>query len=332
MIFKSIDIHGCSALEELPNGAYGTLRVPVAVEEHLSKNGQAQNRNSTGIEFRFVIKEGSAKFRFSYPEGTFGMLTVYHGEFVADWPETTKILSGECEVTIPKSNNLPILRKLAEEHGHRFSPDVIRLVFTVRPLLVEVEGAIELPSEEMLPKKKYLAYGSSITHGSIALHSYYHYVERVAANLSADVLNLGFAGSALLEKEMADFIADECDFDFATLELGVNLLLLGHTPEDYEERVRYFLRRVAEAHPNAKIFAIDIYTCKSDIISNGAAERYREILRSVLKEFNLPNVVYVNGKTVLRSPDKLTTGLVHPNPDGIMEMSENLTKIIKDSI
>ncbi|MBR2467194.1 MAG: hypothetical protein IKB38_09755 [Clostridia bacterium] len=332
MVFKNIDMHGCSALEELPNGSYGTLRVPVAVEEHLSGNGQAQNRNSTGIEFRFVMKGDAVKFRFAYPDGVVGMLTVYHGEFVADWPETTKMLSGECEVTIPKSRNLPTLRKLAEEHGHRFSPDVIRLVFTVRPQLVGVEGEIEPPSEEMLPKKKYLAYGSSITHGSIALHSYFSYVERVAANLSADALNLGFAGSAFLEKEMADYIAGECEFDLATLELGINLLLHGHTPEDYEERVRYFVRRIAEGHPEAKIFAIDVYTCKSDIVGNGAAERYREILASVLKELDLPNVIYVNGKTVLRSPDKLTTGLVHPNPDGILEMADNLTKIIKDTV
>ena len=56
------------------------------------------------------------------------------------------------------------------------------------------------------------------------------------------------------------------------------------------------------------------------------------ILKKVTQELNLPNVIYVNGKTVLTSPAKLSSGLVHPNPDGIMEMTENLTKIIKDHL
>ena len=330
MIFQNIDIHGCEALEELPSGAYGTLRVPFEVEQHLSERGKVQSRNATGIECRFVLKGDAVTLRLAYDEGVSGTITVYHGEFVADWPETTKEFSGICEVTIPKAKNLKILKQLAEEYGHRFSPDVVRLVFSVRPQIVEVEGDIAVPDEDMYPARKYLAYGSSITHGSIALHPYYHYVERVATNLGADVQNLGFAGSACLEREMADYIADACEFDFATLEMGINILEI--ELEDYEERVRYFVPRIALAHPNATIFAIDVYTCRSDIVGDGKAECFREILARVVAEFNLPNVVYVNGKTVLTNPSKLTTGLVHPNPDGVMEMTENLTKIIREHI
>ena len=126
---------------------------------------------------------------------------------------------------------------------------------------------------------------------------------------------------------MADYIADECKFDFATLEMGINVL--GIDPEDYEGRVRYFVKRVAEGHPTAKIFAIDLYYCKSDIIGDGKAECFREILKRVVEELALPNVIYVNGKTVLTSPAKLSSGLVHPNPDGAMEMAANLTEIIR---
>lgn len=330
MIFQNIDIHGCAVLEELPGGAYGTLRVPVKVEQCLSERGKVQNRNATGIEFRFVMNEDAVVLKFAQPEGMCARITVYHGEFVADWPETTKDISGECEVTIKKPANLPILKRLAEEYGHRFSPDVVRLVFDMRPCLVGVVGDISLPTEDMYPKKKYLAYGSSITHGSIALHAYYHYVERVASNLGADVTNYGFAGSACLEHGMADYIADECEFDFATLEMGINIIDID--PEVYEERVRYFVPRIALAHPDATIFAIDVYTCKSDIVGNGKAERFREILSRVVAELNLPNVVYVNGKTVLTNPSRLTTGLVHPNPDGIMEMTENLTRMIRENL
>ncbi len=328
MIFQNIEIHGCSELEKLPNGAYAPLRVPMSVHEHLSQNGRGQNKNNTGIELRFVINSGDAKLKFRYDEGEHGEITVYYGDFVADWPETTKVLSGECEITIIQSENIEHMRKIAKEYNHRFSPDVVRLVFRgVRPKIVSAVGDISVPTEDMLPKKKYLSYGSSITHGSISLHSYYNYVERVAANLGADVTNYGFAGSACLEREMADFIAYKCEFDFATLEMGINIL--GIEPDDFENRVRYFVKTVAKAHPDSKIFAIDVYYCRSDVIGSDRAELFRKIVRRVTQELALPNVVYVNGKTVLTTPSKLSSGLVHPNPDGVMEMAENLTEIIK---
>ena len=331
MIFNNIEIHGCSELEALPSGAYGTLRVPSYIHEVFSDHGKAQNKNSTGIEMRFVLEGDSATLKFRYDESQRGTITVFYGEFVADWPETTKSLAGECEVKIVKSSNIDILRRLASERGHRFSPDVVRLMFQgARPQLVSIDGDISLPTPEMCPKKKYLAYGSSITHGSISLHPYYNYVERVAANIGADVTNLGFAGYAQLHPEMADFIAEKCEFDIATLEMGINILNL--TNEEYESRVRHFVRRIAEAHPNAKIFAIDVYYCRSDILGLDCAERYRVILKRVVEELGLSNVVYVNGKTVLTDPSKLSSGLVHPNPDGVMEMAENLTKIIKSHI
>lgn len=331
MIFQNIEIHGCTELESLENGAYGTMRVPASVHEKLSDNGKNQNKNNTGIEFRFVINSGDVKLRFRYDEGIRGEITVYHGDFVADWPETTKALSGDCEITVIQSDNIAHMRKIAAEYGHRFSPDVVRLVVRgARPQIVSVEGDISLPTPDMCPKRKYLAYGSSITHGSISLHPYYNYVERVAANLGADALNLGFAGSACLESAMADFIANECDFDFATIEMGINIL--GIEPEDFEARVRYFVGTIAKAHPNSKIFAVDVYYCRSDIIKDGRAECFREIVKRVTEELNLPNVVYVNGKTVLTSPARLSSGLVHPNPDGVQEMAENLTRIISENL
>ena len=327
MIFKNIDIHGCSELDTLESGAFATRRVPGYVHEKLCEQGKSQNINNTGIEFRFVLEEDEVTLKFRYRDDERGEITVYYGEFVADWPETTKIVKGECEIKIIRSKNIEALRKIAKEYNHRFSPDVIRLVFRgARPQIFDVVGKISVPSADMYPKKKYLAYGSSITHGSIALHPYYNYVERVAANLGADVTNYGFAGSARMQPEFADFIAEECEFDFATLEMGVNMLNPDTT--DYENRIRYFVKRIAEAHPNSKIFAIDVYYCRSDILENGIAEGYRKTLQKVVGELALPNVIYVNGKTVLTNVNGLSEGLYHPNPNGIMEMAQDLTEII----
>ena len=39
MIFKNIDLHGCSELETLESGAYSTRRVPSYVHEKLCEQG-----------------------------------------------------------------------------------------------------------------------------------------------------------------------------------------------------------------------------------------------------------------------------------------------------
>ena len=332
MIYNNIiDLHGVSELECTADGVFSTMRLPVDVYECMGDQGKSQCKNCTGVEFRFVINSGDVKFKFKYPEDAKGEITVMHGDFVADWPETTKYLCGDCEITIVQDKDIERMRKIAKEYGHRFSPDVVRLLFKgVRPQIVEVNGDISLPTADMLPKKKYLAYGSSITHGSISFHPYYNYVERVAARFGADATNYGFAGSCCLEKEVADFIADKTEFDFATLEMGINIL--GMDPAEFERRVRYIVERVATSHPDSKIFAIDVYYCFLDYDGEDKAERFRRIVKKVVEELALPNVIYVNGKTVLTSPTDLASAHAHPGPEGIREMVDNLTEIIKKNI
>lgn len=324
IIFDKAVLHGCAELEKIPCGAIAPLRVPMYVTKCLSERGQMQSRANTGIELRFVINSGDVKITMHTDDDARGEATVFHGEFLADWPETTKEYRGDSTTfTVVQSPNIAELRKIARSCGHGFSPDVVRIMFRgERVKILSIDGDISIPTEEMLPKRKYFAYGSSITHGSIGLHPVYNYTSRVAKHFGADVLNYGFAGSACLEPSMADYIADNIEFDFATLEMGVNIL--GIDSEDFEKRVRYFVKRIAQSHPESRIFAIDLYLCHSDLLKDGRAEKFRRIVREVTEELALPNVTYINGKTILTSPSGFTSGLVHPGPDGISEMVQNL--------
>ena len=67
-----------------------------------------------------------------------------------------------------------------------------------------------------------MAYGSSITHGSLSLIQPDCYVFRNAQALGVDYLNLGFAGNALMEEEMANYLVSRRDWDFASVEMGIN--------------------------------------------------------------------------------------------------------------
>lgn len=55
MIFQNIDIHDCSELEHLDNGAYAPMRVPSGVHEHLTQQGKSQNKSSVFIDRAPVV-------------------------------------------------------------------------------------------------------------------------------------------------------------------------------------------------------------------------------------------------------------------------------------
>lgn len=86
---------------------------------------------------------------------------------------------------------------------------------------------------------RYLAYGSSITHGSLGLVQPDSYVFRIAQLLGTDYINLGFAGKALMEPEMAEYIVSRKDWNFATVEMGINAVeeQKGVTAEKFERLI-----------------------------------------------------------------------------------------------
>ena len=271
----------------------------------------------TGVELRFRIRQGEAKLVLGgLGEETRASCHVYRGDVVCDWPKTDVVVEGTNTVLTFKRDPLEHLVRRAEKFGFRYHPEVFRIVLpqTSQIGIRDVIGDVEPPPPEMLPRLNYLAYGSSITHGSIALNIERSYAALVGEALGADVRNIGLAGSALMENEVADFIAGE-EFDYASLEMGVNSLRR-LSREEYESRVRYMVRRVAESHPRARVLAIDVFRGELSDDLKEKADAFRETLVRVVKELDLPNVAYVNGLDALPEKGSLSTGSLHPSPRG----------------
>lgn len=316
VVFKGVQIHGVSDLEPEADGLYSFRRAGKGVHLALPNQGRAMNAGSTGVEFRFVMRGDSVRLRLGTPsDGAFSRLTVYHGDLIGDWPELNKTVHGrDCEITIRNLGAREDLRSEAKSQGHRFDPSVVRLVLPWgRVGIRDVVGDVEPPPPELCPKRTYLAYGSSITHGSNALAMETCYASLVGEGLKADVRNLGFAGAARMEPEMADFIAG-VPFDYATLEMGINVL--GMAPAAFESRVRYFVRRVAESHPQARILAIDVFGNRLDAKGRAQAAAFRAIVRRVVAELARANVTYMNGLDLLADGQDMSVGGAHPAPAG----------------
>ena len=179
-----------------------------------------------------------------------------------------------------------------------------------------------MPDE--VPQQTWLAYGSSITFGGNALFAPNAYVQHAAVRLGVDVLNKGLPGSCLCEPSMADYLA-AMKWDFATLELGVNLVELA-TPEEFAGRARGLLNRVHGSNPGRPIFVIDIFPNRADFLidQNDPAARntrpFRDIIRDHVTTTNHPNLRHIPAGQTLDNPAFLSADLVHPSDEGHLRM------------
>ncbi len=344
MIYKGIELYNISELvmEEETKQIIG-CRIPDVVRRELNQLAQIIAFNNAACELRFNLVGESAKITLSltnpqdYPLGA-AMAEIYHGSFAE--PDPVYITSDPSEVIIKKHEKIEILKQIEKEENLPFDSELIRIIlpYSARIKIVDIEGEVALPRAEQTPGQKMLMYGSSITHGSCAIHPTGTYAMKTAAKLGVDLINLGSQGSALLEGAMADYIADRTDWDFAFLELGINVIWdivkAEHTPvEVFAERLKYFLTRIAQSNPDKWIFCTDIYTNDSDYREDDEmTEKYRKAVKKQVADLKLPKLVHLPGRTLLPSGKGLSTDLIHPSIEGMDIIATNLFRQIEERI
>jgi len=215
-----------------------------------------------------------------------------------------------------------------------FHPRVTRLVMGLGgPVhLCGIEGGeIRPPRPEELPSLRYLAYGTSITHGASASGLHLCYAAQTARRLGADLINLGVGGACHAEGELADYIAGRGDWHVATLALSVNMVA-GFAPDAFYERVSYMVNAVCGADPNRPVGCITLFPHFRDC-ANGEdpagpwpeiSEQYREKLREAVAACPHPNAHLIEGPEILTDIEGLKPDLVHPGDIGMIQMGENL--------
>lgn len=331
LVFQNAHLHNVERLEPLPGGeGFRLCRVPAHVWEKMNAMGKTRSFAAAGAELRFNLTGPEAKITLRYVEN--------RGGKAQGWPVLAELYQGgflmRCEeireqwttlVIKPRSN----LAKLREEsppgNATAFDPSLVRLALPYMPetQILRLEGEITPPRADQLPRRTYLAYGSSITHGSYALRSGETYPAQVGRALGADVLNLGFGAAAYLEPEMADWIAGRPDWDFATLELGVNLLRPISTAE-FARRVDRFLRPIVALRPARPIFVIDIFTSGKDLEADPKRAEFRAVVRDAVAALKLPHVRHLDGRRLFTRTTGLCFDLLHPSSDGFNEISDRL--------
>ncbi|MCW4030979.1 MAG: GDSL-type esterase/lipase family protein [Candidatus Bathyarchaeota archaeon] len=329
MIYGEVDLHNVEELITAQEGDGLFLsRIPNNLRLTLNKNAQIKALFSAGCELRFNIKSDEVKIVLSCDEPA--IAEVFQGDFLVSWhPINTK----PTEISLSLPQNVGFLEKVAREKKLSFDAHLTRVILPYRSTvkLRGLEGETSLPRIEQTPNLKYLAYGSSITQGTNTIRPTGSYTMRTAHNLKVDLFNLGFGGGAHCESQIADYIADREEWNFATLEIGINMIG-SFTTKEFQNRIEYFMEKVAKAHPEKWVFVMDLLTFYADYDSLVKKQKeFRKAVENAVKTIDITNLVYINGRKLLTRPSGLTFDLVHPSPAGMEEIAYKLSNIIKRS-
>jgi hypothetical protein len=256
------------------------------------------------------------------------MAYLYYGSIQGGWDCSSFAITGEhTTIRIRRPNNMHQLQEITDAAQLPFSPEVCRLVLPYgNTVFLGVEGDIAPPAPDMLPKETLLSYGSSITHGSLALATPCTYPFRMAQKLGTDSLNMGFAGTCHCEKEMAEWLVSRTDWHVATLEMGINMM--GMTEAQFERRIDDFTAVMAE--DGRPVFATSIFHFHGDHYGSGQdkAQRYRDIVRKYAE----PRLHFVDGLSLLERSDFIAQDMVHPSLEGILQITDRWTEIVRRNL
>lgn len=327
MIFDKIDFHNVEELEKTENG-YKIWRLPRDVRNKLNdgiKNDTAGH--CSGVELRFCIKGSQVKLKLRAEDKTEAATAfIYYGSLQGGWCYSQKSIDDDrvTEIVIEKPDNMEDLKRVTKEQGLPFDPEVVRIVLPYNHCYyIGIDGDITTPVKAQYPEKTYLAYGSSITHGSLALGTPHSYVFRISQKLKCDYINLGFAGTAQLEREMAEYISSRKDWDFASIELGINMLDEQFSDEFFEKRVDDFTYVLK--NDNRKVYATSIFGYSEK--EQTKADRFRKIVEKYAKE----RMIFTKGTELLDNPAYIAADLIHPSLEGAEQIADRWSKIMLEN-
>ncbi|ACV12942.1 hypothetical protein Huta_2781 [Halorhabdus utahensis DSM 12940] len=330
--YPSVSLHNVAEIEPagwVPDGDR-LCRVPAAYGKEMNEDAAHRVRHATASEVRFVPTEEDAEIEVTLSAVEDTQFRTFWGVFQPWQPTEVGQTPETFTFTIPER-----LREIVTtDDTGRFDPAVCRIRFERRTAVAihDVSGDCRPPKPDELPDQRYLAYGTSITEGAAASALHTDYVTHVARDLGADLLNFGCSGSAYADAAMADYIATRDDWDFATLELSVNMANADFTPAEFHERVEYFVNTIADAHPEKPIACITLFPYFDDLAESGDqdhATAFRNAVRDVVADAAHENLHVVEG-TDLNDITGLTADLLHPGDAGMERIGTRLADRLEE--
>ncbi len=330
MIFKHAELYNVVETVPAADGkGWRLYRHPLHLLTKLADQGNGAampfGPAGGGVEIRFIMAEHSqCRISLCMEDGAQALAEIYQGPFFYK-----QVMIGPETVAIPIEysggfSSFEVYKNRAQKSGVIYDAAMVRVLLPNWPVvrLVNIEGDIMPPGNGHAPARRILFYGSSITHGLLSQRPSGSYAATLATMLGVDSLNLAIPGGCFVEPEMADYLASRNDWDVMVCELGVNILESVEATE-FRKRVDYFFQTLGRAHGDKPVFCTDIYPSFYDPDQHEKLDVFRKHVRESAAKCDHAKIHYVPAKEILRTFGGLTVDMLHPGPDGMMEMAGN---------
>lgn len=342
MIFSDIEFFNVEQLlpvEGLPG--LRLYRYPKELAETLGESWQHNARFRAqrvhGCELRFVTGARCCDLALTAYESEIGV-QIFRGDRLL---QSCTLPAGRTTVLHLEQPALEDMVSPEALRGSRFPSRVWRVLCGMNGYLhfnaLDTYGWPRRPPRaDEQPSVRWLAYGSSITCGSVVSVYSNAYINQAARRLGWDVLNKGLSGSCFCEAQVAGYLAEQ-PVDYMTLEVGVNMAPT-FSAWEYTLRLRRLLETVRRNEQVKKFFVIDAfpnYGAFHNDLSLPAVRHYqsfKQIARELAAGQEDARFVSLRGEDILTDSDGLSCDLLHPSDEGHVLMGQALAEAIRHAL
>lgn len=196
---------------------------------------------------------------------------------------------------------------------------------------LEIDGDSDLVAYTPKPKRVYIGFGDSITHGRGQDGcTFLTYPYLLAQKLGMTLYNLGIGG-ARISIPVATMSKDLPQADLITILIGFNdFESANQTQVQFEANYRAYLTEIRANHPSAAIYCITLlHTTRTSNTTTGLTpEHFRNIVKEIVSEYQMTdnNLHLIEGDKITSA--KHLTDRVHLNVEGASTLAEELYHII----
>jgi hypothetical protein len=197
---------------------------------------------------------------------------------------------------------------------------------------VDKFAIITKADENVLPIKKVVIYGSSITQGASASRPGMAYPSILSRMLNIETFNMGFSGSGKMEIELADVLAD-MQADVYILDCVPNT-----SPAQIKERAIPFIKRLRQLKPGIPIIMVESIIRED---SHWNQEKYA-MVHSQNIEFNhayqrlkkerYGDLYYIPANDLIGTDHEATIDGTHLTDIGFLRLAKQISKTLRKLI
>jgi lysophospholipase L1-like esterase len=201
-------------------------------------------------------------------------------------------------------------------------PHIARLNFTS----IEVDSEVTPINDE---RGLYLAIGDSITQGMGSRRPWMTYPQQVSRALDKKLINQGIGGY-IFDADGID-LNIELEPELITIAYGINDLWRGYKIEEIEFACDCYYKKIRERWSDVPIYTITPIWCNKQVDpkSSVVIADPMEFRSSIAKMGGKYNITPINGLEMMPHEPPFLPDTLHPNEEGYMIYSSNLTKVLQ---